>query len=157
MNRPVDPQPAEGQPGLDADSAGFFEVLDAQECLELLAAVPVGRLGFTQADEPTILPVTYVHMDRLVVFRTAPDSPLARCAGHRCAFEIDQLDPETGVGWSVLARGMVQQVDPELGAGLRPWAGGPRPLVLGLQIDHVSGRVVSRPEPPSGSGSALDD
>lgn len=146
MNQPVEAQHDAAREATDPACDGFFEAIDADECRALLDEVPIGRLGCSLDGQPMILPITFVRVGDLIVFRTAEQSSLARCANQVVAFEVDQLDPETGVGWSVLARGPVLPVSPELGAGLRPWAGGSRPLVLGVRLDQVGGRVVSRPE-----------
>lgn len=48
----------------------YFEVLPEAECWELLATNEVGRVGWSDTDEATVLPVNYVVRDRSVVFRT---------------------------------------------------------------------------------------
>ena len=52
------------------DHAGL-EVLPSDTCLELLAAVPVGRIGFFAGGELVILPVNHLVDGQDVVFRTA--------------------------------------------------------------------------------------
>ena len=125
-----------------------LEVLGPGECLDLLAASPVGRIAFVHDGAPTILPVTYVLPHGCVAFRTAAGSKLDHAImGRPVAFEVDGLDPERRTGWSVLLRGVADMVDDdeleaELGEReLEPWsdhvAEGTWVLV---RADELSGR-----------------
>ena len=51
------------------DHAGL-EILPFDECLRLLASVPVGRVGFVADGEVVILPVNHVVDGQDVIFRT---------------------------------------------------------------------------------------
>lgn len=133
---------------------GRFAALDRSECLDLLRSQRVGRVGF---HEPTgsgtttvaMLPVSYTLVgDSVIGIVTSAAGVLARLGtpGQQVGFEIDDVDVETATGWSVLAACHTESIDPDLVAGLEPWAGGHRSVPIGLRIDRLSGRIVSRAE-----------
>ena len=124
---------------------GSFTVLDETECRALLHDGVIGRVAFT-TPELTIHPVTYAWVDGLVVFRTTPTTALARLAGQRVAFEVDDIDVETGVAWSVLVRGVMDEGTKFLGEKITPWASGVREHVMVIRPTSLTGRTVSRPE-----------
>lgn len=128
-----------------ASEEGTFTVLDESECTSLLHDGVVGRVAFA-GPRLTILPITYRYVDHMVVFKTAPSSSLARLVGETVAFEVDDIDAETGVGWSVLGHGVVEPATPEQTADVHPWAAGNRTVLLGIRVRDLTGRVVSRPE-----------
>ena len=133
---------------------GRFAALDASECLDLLRSQRVGRLGFTDPTNPAdstvaVLPVAYTLAgDSLIGILTSASGVLAGLhdPGRPVGFEIDDVDVETATGWSVLAACHTEAIDPQLVAALQPWAAGDRSLPIGLRIDRLSGRVVSRAE-----------
>jgi hypothetical protein len=51
-----------------------LEELDEAECLRLIAAGGIGRIGFSGRYGPTVLPVNYQLYEGTMVFRTAQDS-----------------------------------------------------------------------------------
>lgn len=106
-----------------------LEVLGPDECLDLLGSQPVGRIAFLHEGGPTILPVTHVVSHGGVAFRTASGSKLdTALMGRPVAFEVDGLDVERRVGWSVVVHGIAELVeDPDRvaeldGRGLHPWS-----------------------------------
>ncbi len=86
------------------------EVIDRAECLHLLATHQVGRLGLVRGSEPLILPVNYWVDGDSIVFRTAPGTKLSLGDGSPACFQIDELDPVTRSGWSVLAVGRLEEI-----------------------------------------------
>ena len=84
-----------------------FRALDRQECLRLLAKVPVGRVVYTRQALPAVLPVNFcLDTDDSVLLRTSSDSELVRAIdGVVVAFEADEFDAETRSGWSVVVTG----------------------------------------------------
>jgi nitroimidazol reductase NimA-like FMN-containing flavoprotein (pyridoxamine 5'-phosphate oxidase superfamily) len=108
-----------------------------------------GRLAINTASGPRIVPLNYVVLDDAFVFRTTPYSEVAREAvGHDVAFEIDSVDHSRQTGWSVVAVGILESVDPaeldELRKAWvpRPWAGGQRHLYVRLPWREVTGRRI---------------
>ena len=124
----------------------MFEELDREECLRLLASVPVGRLVFTLAGMPAVQPVNFVVDGERILFRTREGSKLVAIrAGTVVAFETDEIDPETGSGWSVTITGEARILDePEAtryrNGRIRTWAGGIRDEVVAISTPLVTGR-----------------
>lgn len=123
--------------------------IDRVECLELLSAVSVGRVGYTTDDGPRILPVNFSLVDQQVVFRTSAFGEIARHALDRpVAFEVDDVDNFFQEGWSVLVTGRGELLTEselrrlQLGSAPEPWAEGPRTLFLKITSDGLSGRRV---------------
>jgi uncharacterized protein len=118
------------------------------KCLELLSAGVVGRVALSTPSGPRIFPVNYSVVDSSVVFRTAPYSVLGTYAWNTLlAFEVDHLDYDRHLGWSVVATGRGALVeDPEELAFIRsgwnpwPWAGGTRLLYVRLRWEELTGR-----------------
>ncbi len=94
----------------EASSAGSLEILSEHQCRELLASRSVGRIAFPFGDETEIFPVNYATDGAIVVFRTAPGTKLAQSVQSRVAFEVDDWDIEAKAGWSVVLKGVAQEV-----------------------------------------------
>jgi hypothetical protein len=123
--------------------------LDGDMCLRLLRGEAVGRIGVSVDALPAVLPVNYVVLDNQVVFRTAARSRLARAVLDQVvAFEVDHTDVDTLLGWSVLVVGRAHELhdpgalDQVQAQGLRPWAGGQRDHLVGIDLDRVTGRRI---------------
>lgn len=124
---------------------GHLREVDPEECWELLTSREVGRVAYTDAEGPMLVPLTYLVDDGTLLFRVAPYSELARhLPGARVAFEVDDVDYFTRSGWSVVLRGHVTPVDdedlPPLQGRLTPWPEGQRSLYLRLTQNSVTGR-----------------
>jgi nitroimidazol reductase NimA-like FMN-containing flavoprotein (pyridoxamine 5'-phosphate oxidase superfamily) len=80
--------------------------LTKQECLDLLASVPIGRVALTLNALPIIFPVNYTLIGDSAVFGAMSGSTLSKAAdGAVTAFQADSYDPENRTGWTVLAIG----------------------------------------------------
>ena len=90
-------------PGHSIDHAGL-ETLSFDTCLQLLASVPVGRVGFLAAGEVQVLPVNHLVDGQDVIFRTAHGSKLYATQGQKpTTFEADDYDEENRhPRWSVV-------------------------------------------------------
>lgn len=96
---------------MPTDHTGL-RVLDLDECLELLATTPVGRIAFELDGEITVLPVAHLVDGVDVCFRTAGESKIQAAVDHeRVAYEADSFDPATRSGWSVLVQGVATVVE----------------------------------------------
>lgn len=136
--------------------------LPVDECLCLLAAMSVGRLGLTAPGGPVILPVNYALDGRTVIFRTAEGGKLdAAVGGAPVAFQVDRLQPADESGWSVLVRGTAEVVsDPaELDRArellAQPWAPGERQHVVRIRPESVTGRTIPSPAALTGLGDTI--
>ena len=89
-----------------------FRTLDRQECLRLLAKVPVGRVVYTRRALPAVLPVNFsLDTDSSVLLCTSASSDLVRAIdGVVVAFEADDFDAATRSGWSVVVTGRATAV-----------------------------------------------
>ena len=84
------------------------------ECEEMLSDALIGRMGFSYAGQPVILPVLFAYTKGSVVFRTAPGEKLDTIwVNDLAAFEVDDWDLSTRTGWSVLIRGRSETVGDE--------------------------------------------
>ncbi len=80
--------------------------LSRDECLARLQSHQLGRLAVSEGALPRILPVNYAMDCANVVFRTQQGGLLDRtCRNTIVAFEIDDFDPATQTGWSVVVVG----------------------------------------------------
>jgi uncharacterized protein len=133
--------------GHATDHAGL-EILTFDECLRLLASVPVGRVGFFTDGEVVVLPVNHALDGQDPVFRTARGSKLSAAQGQDLvAFEADGYDEQTRSGWSVVVTGRAEVVYEEAEVerltflGLHPWVTAvERPFWVRIRATSVSGR-----------------
>jgi uncharacterized protein len=80
--------------------------LSRDECVTRLQAHQLGRLAVSEGALPLIVPVNYAMDSANVVFRTQQGGLLDRtCRNTIVAFEIDDFDPSTEAGWSVVVVG----------------------------------------------------
>ena len=85
---------------------------------------------------------------QIVVFRTSPGTKLDYVPKARLAFEVDDWDAKLGMGWSVVIKGLAEEVTGNLGrtaehlrkAPVHPVAPGERWHWLALRPAEVSGR-----------------
>ncbi|MFT4218776.1 MAG: pyridoxamine 5'-phosphate oxidase family protein [Micropruina sp.] len=124
---------------------GHLTSLDAAECRLLLATRAFGRVGWNSASGLQILPVSYGLADDLIVFRTAARSPLAQLLEPvEVSFQVDDLDPETSTGWSVLVHGTSGAPVASLPENMPfPWPPGDRPIIVGISPHHYAGRSIA--------------
>ena len=130
-----------------------MEDLTEETCRTLLGDHELGRVAFAGDDgHPVVLPVNYRVDGDLIVFRTAEGLKLDSVPLRQVAFEVDQLDPSTKTGWSLLARGFARDVTTALGepyeqlrsAPLEAWAPGPKDHWVAVQIESITGRQIVR-------------
>ena len=145
------------------DAEPVVELLDEAECLRLISAGGVGRIGYTGRFGPTVLPVNYALHEGTIVFRTGLHGPLGEDlrtgiehAESKVAFEIDELSPAAREGWSILIQGSAHPVDSEaerasvMQSGVEPWAGGEKELFVRVIPTRITGRRIRRVRPPAG-------
>src|SRR5205085_1549212 len=81
--------------------------LDEDECLALAARRPVGRVAVTVGALPAVFPVNFRLAGTQILFRTASGTKLDAATRRAVvAFEVDDFDPDTQTGWSVLIVGL---------------------------------------------------
>jgi nitroimidazol reductase NimA-like FMN-containing flavoprotein (pyridoxamine 5'-phosphate oxidase superfamily) len=129
-----------------------LEQLIEDDCLRLMASVPVGRIIYTRQALPAVELVNFALDDGDIIIRTEHGSKLsAATRGAVVAFEADSLDADRQVGWSVTAIGHSQEVtDPDEISrleqlGLRSWAPGDRKHFIRISPGILNGRRLSAP------------
>lgn len=110
-----------------------LDILDRQQCLNLLPRVRVGRLIFFDNGDPAVHPVNFRLLRNDIVIRVAGGAKLIAALQHqKVAFQADQLDADLRKGWSVTVVGHASRPHRHrrLGDGLgqlRPTVGGGPP------------------------------
>jgi len=140
-------------PGLGArglQESPVIAKLTPAECRRLIEPGGVGRIAFSTASGPVVLPVNFTVINGSIVIRTAPGTLVETHGDDRAAFEVDHLDEVLCQGWSVLVRGQAHRV---LQTGeLRhvreevrtaPWAGGPRDVYVRIVPERITGRRIT--------------
>ena len=134
---------------MEVDRNGL-EVLTRDECVRLLATVPLGRIAFSARALPTILPVNFVVMGQELLMLTGRGSSLDTATRDTVvAFEADGGDGVDHPGWSVVVTGVAREMAPdEVGSvdvsRLRRWSPGRDRAgdgrLIAVSLDVVSGR-----------------
>ena len=129
-----------------------LEVLDREQCLEVLQTVRVGRLVFTEDALPAVQPVNFRMWRDNVVIRVAGGAKLSAAARNFVvAFQADELDPDLRTGWSVTVVGHAQRITDvdELvevsGTFIQPWVDGNRDHFVRIRTEKVTGRRLCEP------------
>jgi uncharacterized protein len=130
------------------------------ECLELLGQQSVGRLVYHDEIGPVAEPVNYAIAADTIVLRIEGGSKRQAMTQPLLAFEVDHIDPDHKTGWSVIARGVGQEVPLDDVAALLhelrqagvepplPWASGIHNIWLRITIKTLSGRMLGRESSP---------
>ncbi len=125
-----------------------IEQLSNEECERILRSHSFGRIALADHGQPWIFPVNYAADDRAIVFRTTPGVKLSEAPMSRVAFELDEVDPESGVAWSVMVQGVAYEISDaidRLSESLRrlvvePMAPGEREAWVAVIRHQISGR-----------------
>lgn len=143
-----------------------LEILSDAECHRLLTSVPLGRLVFTKGGLPSVRLVNFAVDDDTLVFATA-DGDKFRAAQRAdvVAFEVDDVDYERHVGWTVTAVGHLSVVDPADAEELRrriplhSWAPARDHHLIRVGIETLEGRrlLAGGQRPPSSNGTVTHD
>lgn len=122
-------------------SEGYFASLDEAECRKLLSQAVVGRVAWQSPVGINVLPVNYRIIDGRIVFHTSKAGPLAALLEPTSVgFQVDEIDSEAAVGWTLLVRGTSS---PAVGLESVSWVPDGRHVGVAVTVDWVGGRVVS--------------
>lgn len=131
------------------DQRTGLEVIEEEECWELVAASTVGRVGTSIANKPDIFPVNYKLDDRTIYVYTVPGTKLAGAVlGRAVAFEIDDLDQSSRRGWSVVIHGVATEVEKledilhVESLDITPWTDSSKFRYMRIEADDISGRRI---------------
>lgn len=133
-----------------------MEEISSIGCDRHLRSETIGRVAVMVDDHPEIFPVNYAVDERGdIYFRTDPGSKLnAVATAPTIAFEIDGIDDDRQLGWSVLVVGPARRLgSPEQMAharslALQPWAAGEKANVVRLAPTKITGRRIERRHTP---------
>jgi uncharacterized protein len=126
--------------------------LSKDECLRLMASVPIGRIIFTRQALPAVELVNFALDDGDIVIRTDRSGKLAAATREAVvAFEADCVDAASHSGWSVTVIGQSREVTDEAEIdrlkqmGLSPWAPGEREHYIRISPAILNGRRLPAP------------
>lgn len=121
--------------------------LSRDECLRLMASVPVGRIVYTRRALPAVDLVNFALDRGDIIIRTDRGGTLAGATrGAVVAFEADSLDPAGQAGWSVTVIGQSSEVTDadEISRleqmGLSSWAPGQQQNFIRISPGILTGR-----------------
>lgn len=125
-----------------------LEEINEAECFEILDQHSLGRIALVVEGQPRIFPVNYAMSGRIVVIRTAAGTKLFHATEAKVAFEIDEYDPTTGVGWSVMIQGIAHDATDSFDdiswaahrASPKPLAPGAKPYLVAVESLVITGR-----------------
>lgn len=138
--------------GVEVDRNGL-EVLERDDCLQLLARATLGRIAVTYGALPTVLPVHFwLDSDRIVILTGEGSKLMAATRNAVVAFEVDDVDPMYHSGWSVVVTGVAREVtDPDdlavPRAPLTRWAPLGNGRIVAIPTDMISGRRIAAGQP----------
>jgi len=138
----------------DGDRTTLDE-LDREECLRLLASMPVGRIAAGRPGQaPLVVPVNYGLIGDVIIFRSDDGDKLRSLQRGPVTFEVDAIDAFHRIGWSVLVHGVVAEATPKQveRVCVQPWAPSPKSLWIQLLPAAITGRRLRLLDVP-GDGS----
>jgi nitroimidazol reductase NimA-like FMN-containing flavoprotein (pyridoxamine 5'-phosphate oxidase superfamily) len=132
-----------------------MNLLTEDDCLALLRSRELGRIAFEFEGKVEIFPVNYGMGGIAIVFRTSPGTKLDAVPKTVVAFEVDSWDAESGIGWSVVAKGRAEEITTNPGrvaehlrwVPVHPAAPGDRWHWLGIMPSEITGRRFHVPPP----------
>src|SRR5262245_45021357 len=124
-----------GEPPGESPDPGGLDELSPAECWDLLATQPVGRVAVSVGHYPLAFLVNYAVRGNADLYRTGVGTKLYAIHRSNVTFEVDAIDPVHHTGWSVMVKGVAQELsttrdcgpayEAERG-GATPWAPGNR-------------------------------
>lgn len=131
---------------MEVDRNGL-EVLEREDCVQLLEQHRLGRLGLSSGALPTILPVNYWSDGAFVYVRTSAGTKLdAALRDAVVAFEVDDANGMEHTGWSVVITGVAREVTDRdelerlASAPLPRWARSLGDHIIAISTEIVTGR-----------------
>lgn len=136
----------------ELDTNGL-EVLSGECCMQRLARGGIGRIGLMADGTPSILPVNFILVGSQIWILTGSGTILEAARGEEpVAFEVDEVDPFSHGGLSVLARGRARVIEMSTLAAaspLRAWGNARANRLVAITIDQLTGRQIGRASRPS--------
>jgi nitroimidazol reductase NimA-like FMN-containing flavoprotein (pyridoxamine 5'-phosphate oxidase superfamily) len=140
------------------------EILDTAECVRLLALAAkedhVGRLAVNDGQSPLVVPLNFVFHGGDVFIRIGPGRLSDLVPDSFVSFEVDRVETDSGVAWSVLARGLASKAadDTRYGKAMpEAWVPEPGHMVCFIRPDVVTGRRFHLVTRDSGAETSASD
>jgi uncharacterized protein len=135
---------------MDWGHPGTIEELNREECLTRLASQRLGRLGVVVDGVPLVLPMQFALDGETVVLQTNTGAKMLHVPLSTVSFEVDHVDWDEGVGWSVLVQGIGEDISTaidERSEALRTlavhsWAPPPADRWLKIIPRKITGRIL---------------
>ena len=132
------------------DHAGTVEVLGRDECLTRMASQRLGRFGVVVDGTPLVLPMQFAMDGETVVVQTNQGAKVFHAPLTSVTFEVDHVDWEKGVGWSVLVQGYGEDISSAIdersetlrSLSIRSWAPPPADRWLEIIPRKITGRLI---------------
>lgn len=124
--------------------SGPVHVLHPEQCWGFLREREFGRLAYHLLGEVHIVPINYALDGERLVFMTAEGSKLfGVTANCDVAFEVDDVAHEHAT--SVICRGRAHVLEGRAAdvverLPVRPWFDTPKPVVVAIDVEEISGR-----------------
>lgn len=122
--------------------------IEPKLALGLLGHAEFGRVAFVFNGTPTIRPLNHVVDDGRIIVFTRHTSAFAQAvmgeAGLRVAYQADDIDPHSRLGWSVLVSGTAANASDDrraeqLGKKVQSWIDRPLDTVIAIDPLEISG------------------
>ena len=141
----------------EALDPGGLDEIDTTECWRLLGTQAVGRVAVILGHYPLVFPVNYALDNKSIMYRTGSGTKLHSIHRSNVTFEVDSIDPVHHTGWSVMVKGVAQELSVERNRetvsqaelrGATPWAPGERNHFIRILADEITGRIIRPGELP---------
>lgn len=143
-------------PQTDRDRSSLrLSTLTVDDCLRRLATQEIGHLAVVVDHYPQVFCVNYRLDDFVVVFRARVGGKLLAAHHENVGFQVDHLDPARRSGWSVLIRGMAEDVtdrprdlvtERSRRLAIEPWVPGEYPRIMRIIPAKITGRELASGE-----------
>jgi len=145
------------RPASEALESASLDEIGATECWQLLSSQPIGRVAVIVGHYPLVFPVNYTVDGQTILYRTGVGTKLDSIHRSNVTFEVDEIDRTDRSGWSVMVKGVAQELSverdhrvasrAEVGAEAT-WAPGKRDHFIRIVADQITGRRIRPAELP---------
>lgn len=141
----------------------ILEEIALDECLQLIGRSHFGRVALVDAEQrPLTLPVNFSSTPDGIVIRTDLGTSLEQASQRHVALQVDDVNPSTHEGWSVLVRGQAYDVTDALddrserlrATEVDTWAPGGKARRILIKTSLVTGRRLRLIPAPSHDAAA---
>lgn len=139
--------------------------LEPKLAFGLLERAEYGRVAFVAEGRPLIRPLNHIVTEGRILVRTRHDTAFARAVREHpdlpVAYQADEIEPHSRLGWSTLVTGTAAAIADEsraewLGPRVRSWMAHPLDTVIAITPDEITGLrlTVARRTGPAGPEGA---